>query len=134
MNLEVWQAVILAIITVTGSVLAARYAGKSSVKVKQLDVDGQAYLRAEGITANLIAQLTEAVQRVDKAREEDKLDYEVELAKRDKRLDDFEEKLRQVSNRNRVLESFVYIMLAILRRHDLIGEINQQDVPDGIRV
>jgi hypothetical protein len=133
-NLEVWQVAIAALITVCGSVLAARYAGKSSVKVKQLDVDGQAYLRAEGITANLIKQLTETVERVQQDREDDKREYEAELAKRDLRLDAFEKQLQQVSNRNRVLETFVYIMLAILRRHDLIGEINPQDVPDGIRV
>ena len=129
-----WQAVLIAIITVVGSVLAARYAGKSSVKVKELDVDGQAYLRAEGITANLINQLTESIKRIEQERADDKQEHKDELAKRDARLDEFEEKLREVSNRNHVLTTFIYVLVAILRRHGLIEEINPQDVPDGIRV
>lgn len=132
--IEPWQAILLAIITVTGSVIAARLAGKSAVRVKELDVDGQAYIRAEGITAGLIEQLTKQVARVEKAREDDNLEHAEELAKRDKRLDAFEEKLRDVINRNHALTTFIYVLVAILRRHDLLTEINQMDVPDGIRV
>lgn len=132
--IELWQLVIVAIITVAGSVTAARYAGKSSVKVKELDVDGQAYIRAEGITAGLIEQLTKEVKRIEQAREDDKKEHAEELAKRDVRLDTFEDKLREVINRNHALTTFVYILVAILRRHDLLAEINSQDVPDGIRV
>lgn len=132
--IEPWQAILIAIITVAGSALAARYAGKSSVKVKELDVDGQAYLRAEGITAGLIKQLTEQIERVEKAREEDKREHQEELAKRDERLDAFEKKLRALGDHNQALTNFVYIMLAILRRHNLISEVNPQDVPDGIRI
>lgn len=134
MTLELWHGIVLALITVAGSLGVAYYSSKSSVRVKQLDVDGQAYLRAEGITAGLIEQLTKQVDRVEKAREEDKKEHEDELAKRDKRLDSIEEKLRDVINRNHALTTFIYVLVAILRRHDLLTEINSQDVPDGIRV
>jgi hypothetical protein len=132
--IELWQAILIAIITIAGSITAAVVAGKSSVKVKQLDVDGQAYLRAEGITAGLIKQLTEQITRVENAREDDKREHQEELAKRDERLDAFEKKLRALGDHNQALTTFVYIMVAILRRHGLIGEINPQDVPDGIRI
>lgn len=134
MNIELWQAVLIALITIAGSIACARYAAKSSVKVKELDVDGQAYLRAEGITAGLIKQLTEQIERVEKNRDEDKLEHQSELAKRDERLDAFEKKLRALGDHNQALTTFAYIMVAILRRHSLIGEINPQDVPDGIRI
>lgn len=134
MNLELWQGIVLALISMVGSVLLARSSGKTSVKVKELDVDGQAYIRAEGITAGLIKQLTEQIDRVEQAREDDKAEHAEELAKRDKRLDAFEEKLREVINRNHALTTFIYVLVAILRRHDLLAEINSQDVPDGIRV
>jgi hypothetical protein len=51
MNIEPWQAILVAIITVAGSGAAARYAGRSSVKVKELDVDAAAYERAERINS-----------------------------------------------------------------------------------
>lgn len=134
MTLELWHGVLLALITVAGSLGVARYSGKSSVRVKELDVDGQAYLRANGITDGLIEQLRKQVDRVEKAREDDNAEHAEELAKRDKRLDAFEEKLRDVINRNHALTTFIYVLVAILRRHDLLAEINQTDVPDGIRV
>lgn len=55
--IELWQAVLLAVITVTGSIMAARYAGKSSVKVKELDVDAAAYERAERINTAAFLRL-----------------------------------------------------------------------------
>lgn len=134
MNLELWQAILIAVITVAGSVMAARYAGKSSVKVKELDVDGQAYLRAEGITAGLIEQLRKQVDDLQQDRINDKAEHKEQLAKRDQRLDDFEKKLKALGDHNQALTTFVYVVLAILRRHGLIGEINPQDVPDGIRI
>jgi hypothetical protein len=114
--------------------MAARYAGKSSVKVKELDVDGQAYLRAEGITAGLIEQLRKQLDDLQQDRLDDKAEHKEELAKRDERLDAFEKKLRALGDHNQALTTFVYVVLAILRRHGLIGEINPQDVPDGIRI
>ena len=127
MNIELWQAVVLALITVAGSIYAARLSAKSSVKVKELDVDGQAYLRAEGITANLIKQLEASIVRIEAARDEDNRDYET-------RLQAIEKRLGEVSRHNDALTTFVYILVAILRRHGLLEEINSQDVPDGIRV
>jgi hypothetical protein len=125
--IEPWQMILGAIITVIGSVLAARVAGRASVKVKELDVDGQAYLRAEGITANLIKQLEASIVRIEAARDEDNRDYET-------RLQAIEKRLGEVSRHNDALTTFVYILVAILRRHGLLEEINSQDVPDGIRV
>jgi hypothetical protein len=132
--IELWQAIVIAVITVAGSVMAARMSAKSSVRVKELDVDGQAYLRAEGITANLIKKLEDSIIRIEKARDDDNAEHQLELAKRDERLDAFEKKLRALGDHNQALTTFVYIMVAILRRHNLIGEINKQDVPEGIRI
>lgn len=134
MNLELWQALLIALITLVGSLYMARSAAKSSVRVKELDVDGQAYLRAEGITANLIKKLEDSIVRIEKARDDDNAEHQKELAKRDERLDAFEKKLRTLGDHNQALTTFVYVVLAILRRHNLIGEINPQDVPDGIRI
>jgi hypothetical protein len=140
-TVEPWQAILAAVIAILGPILAARYAARSAVKVKQLDVDGQAYLRAEGITAGLIEQLRKQVDdlqqdRLDDkaARDADKAEHQKELAKRDVRLDALEHKLRALGDHNQALTTFVYVVLAILRRHGLIGEINPQDVPDGIRI
>lgn len=55
--IELWQGALLAIITVGGSIMAARYAGKSSVKVKELDVEAGAYDRAERINAAAFIRL-----------------------------------------------------------------------------
>ena len=134
MTVEPWQAILLGVIAIIGPILAARYAARSAVKVKQLDVDGQAYLRAEGITAGLIEQLRKQLDDLQQDRLDDKAEHKEELAKRDQRLDDFEKKLRALGDHNQALTTFVYVVLAILRRHNLIGEINPQDVPDGIRI
>jgi len=61
--IELWQAVLLAIITVSGSVMVARYTGKSSVKVKELDVDAAAYERADKINAGAFQRLEAEVLR-----------------------------------------------------------------------
>lgn len=57
MNVEPWQAILLAIITAGGATWGARFAGKSSVKVKELDVDAAAYERAERINAAAFTRL-----------------------------------------------------------------------------
>ena len=49
--------IICAILTIIGSALAARIAGRSTEKVKELDVDAQAYLNAQVITDGLINNL-----------------------------------------------------------------------------
>lgn len=134
MTIELWHGILLALITIAGSIACARYAAKSSVKVKELDVDGQAYLRAEGITAGLIEQLRKQLDDLQQDRINDKAEHQEQLAKRDERLDAFEKKLRALGDHNQALTTFVYVVLAILRRHNLISEINPQDVPDGIRI
>jgi len=95
--IEAWQAILLAVITVSGSVFAARYAGKSSVKVKELDVDGQAYIRAEGITTGLIETLRKQIEDLNK------------------RLDDVEGEVREVRDHNNALIRYAYRLIDILR-------------------
>jgi glutathionyl-hydroquinone reductase len=93
--------------------------------------------RTKGLIDALRQQVNDLQQdRLDDkaSRDADKREHQDELAKRDARLDAFEEKLRAVSSHNHALTNFIYVMLAILRRHGLIGEINPQDVPDGIRI
>lgn len=60
--IELWQGVLLALITVGGSIMAARYAGKSSVKVKELDVDAAAYERAEKINVAAFSRIESEVK------------------------------------------------------------------------
>lgn len=57
MNIELWQGIVLAIISAGGVGFAARFAGKSSVKVKELDVDAAAYERAERINTAAFTRL-----------------------------------------------------------------------------
>jgi hypothetical protein len=49
--------IVCAFLTILGSGLAARIAGRSAEKVKELDVDAQAYLNAQVITDGLINNL-----------------------------------------------------------------------------
>jgi hypothetical protein len=56
-NIESWQAVLLAIIAAAATGFAARYTAKSSVKAKELDVDAAAYERAERINAAAFLRL-----------------------------------------------------------------------------
>ena len=55
--METWMGIVLAVVTVTGSVLAARIASRSSEKVKEMDVDASAYERAERINAAAFLRL-----------------------------------------------------------------------------
>lgn len=132
--MELWQGIILGLITVSGTVYAAYRTGKTTVKVKELDVDGQAFERAEGIYTGAIATLQGQLTALDNARKEDKLEYAKELAKRDTRLERVEQEIRDVRDRNNALVTFVYKMLAILRAHNLTDQINPHDVPDGIHI
>jgi len=52
----------------------------------------------------------------------------------DKRLDTAEKEIEQVRNYNNALITFLYKVIAILRRHDLTDEIDPKDVPDGIHL
>jgi hypothetical protein len=97
MTLDPIWALLGIALTVTGSILGARYAGKSSVKVKELDVDGQAYLRAEGITTGLIETLRKQIEDLNK------------------RLDDVEGEVREVRDHNNALIRYCYRLIDILR-------------------
>ncbi|UVF61148.1 membrane protein [Arthrobacter phage Aoka] len=132
--MEQWQAVILGLITLVGTVYGAYRAGKTTVKVKELDVDGQAFERAEGIYTGAIATLQKQLTDLDTARKEDKLEYAKELAKRDTRLERVEVEIREVRDRNNALVTFVYKVLAILRAHNLTDQIRPDDVPDDIHI
>jgi len=140
-NVEPWVAIVVGIISAIGIIAAAIYAGRSSVRVKQLDVDGQAYLRAKEITGGLIDQLREQLDdmQADRAadklsRAADKLEYAEQLKVRDERLDRLEKQFRVVSHHNESLTTFIYLVIAILRRHGLLDEIKAHEVPDGIRI
>jgi hypothetical protein len=54
---EIWIFIIGSLLTVFGSWLAARVAGKSSEKVAKVAADEGAYLRAEKIYESAIARL-----------------------------------------------------------------------------
>jgi exonuclease VII small subunit len=131
---EQWQAIILGCITLAGSVYGAYRAGKTTVKVKELDVDGKAFERAEQIYAGAIGTLQKQYSDLDTARKEDNVAHALELAKRDERLERVEKEVNKVRDQNNALVTFVYKMLAILRTHNLTDEINPLDVPDGIHI
>ncbi|CAH0296406.1 hypothetical protein SRABI26_04393 [Arthrobacter sp. Bi26] len=132
--MEQWQVIILGIITLIGSVYGAYKAGKTTVKVKELDVDGKAFERAEQIYAGAIGTLQKQYADLDTARKEDNVAHALELAKRDERLERVEKEVHKVRDQNNALVTFVYKMLAILRTHNLTDEISPLDVPDGIHI
>lgn len=60
MTFELWQTILMGIagiLTVVGSFYAARYTARSAVKVKELDVDGKAFERAEKIYTTSLDRL-----------------------------------------------------------------------------
>ena len=63
MNLEPWQGVLIGIVSTIGVIYAARFAGKSSVKVKSLDIDAAAYERADKINSAAFQRLEGEVTR-----------------------------------------------------------------------
>lgn len=73
MNWQLILTVSVGIVTVIGSVLAARYTGRSSVQVKEVEVEAAAYQRAEAINVALFERLESEVKKLstrDKEREE----------------------------------------------------------------
>jgi hypothetical protein len=122
MNVDPWIGVIGILITVAGSYGAARYAGKSSVKVKELDVDGQAYIRAEGITQGLIETLRKQIEDLQ-------LDRASDLA----RIEKIELEVREVRTHNNALIAYCYRLIEILRRHGHGDEIPTPP-PTGIHL
>ncbi|AYN58645.1 hypothetical protein QEO74_gp46 [Arthrobacter phage Nandita] len=133
MNVEPWMGVIGILITVAGSYGAARYAGKSSVKVKELDVDGQAYIRAQGINTEIVEALRQQIKDIEEDRKSDKAEYQEQLAKRDVRLDAVEREVREVRTHNNALIAYCYRLIEILRRHGHGHEIPTPP-PPGIHL
>lgn len=132
--LEIVGAIILGLITLAGTIYAAYKAGKTTLKVKELDVDGLAFERAEKIYAGAIGTLQRQYDDLEKQRSDDRAAHAAELAKRDERLDRVEKEVNKVRDQNNALVTFVYKMLAILRTHGLTDKINPLDVPDGIHI
>ena len=104
MTVDPWMTLTGIFITAVLSYAAARYAGKSSVKVKELDVDGQAYIRAEGITQGLIETLRKQIEDLQQDRASD-------LA----RIEKVELEVREVRDHNNALIRYCYRLVDILR-------------------
>lgn len=132
--MEPWLAITLGLITLAGSAYGAYRAGKTSVRVKEIEVDGQAYTRAEQIYAGAIGTLQQQYKDLEAQRKSDRAEHAEELKKRDERLDTVEKEVKKVRDQNNALVTFVYKMLAILRSHNLTHELNPLDVPEGIHV
>jgi exonuclease VII small subunit len=132
--MEWLPGIILGLITLAGTIYGSYRAGKTTVKVKELDVDGKAFERAEQIYAGAIATLQKQYADLDTARKEDNVSHALELAKRDERLERVEKEVNKVRDQNNALVTFVYKMLAILRSHDLTDQLDPMDVPDGIHI
>jgi hypothetical protein len=133
--MEPWVPYVLGTIaTVIIGGLTALFTYRSSVKVKKLDVDGEAYLRAKGITADLILELRQEIKDVANRRKEDKVDHDAEMAKRDLRLENVENEVRAVREHNNALTTFIYKLLAIFRQHNMLDQIDPLDVPEGIHL
>lgn len=131
--IEIWQGVVLALVAAAASLGGSWLAGRSSVRVKKIDVEGQAYLRAEGITAGLLTTLQNELSTVKEERKADKKEHEEELAKRDERLDRIEKEVAAVRDHNNALISFAYRLIALARKHGYDNEI-PKPTPAGIHL
>lgn len=84
METKDWLLIVGAVITFAGSILAARYAGRSSVKVAEIGADEGAFMRAKQIYEGAIAQLekerAEKENADQKERAEQRERFERELA------------------------------------------------------
>jgi predicted nucleic acid-binding Zn-ribbon protein len=58
--------VLVALISVGGSFLVARFTGKSTVKAAEVSADEDSYIRANEITTSLISQLRTELDRAQK--------------------------------------------------------------------
>jgi hypothetical protein len=95
--MEPWLIFIAGLVTVAGSYGAARYAGRAAVKVKELDVDGQAYIRAQDINAEIVKALRDQIKALDG------------------RLDSVEKEVKEVRGHNNELIRAYYRLVDILR-------------------
>lgn len=65
MTLQIWQMILIfagGLATVVGSFYAARYTARSAVRVKELDVDGKAFERAEKIYVTSLDRLSDELK------------------------------------------------------------------------
>lgn len=131
--MDPWLIFLAGLVTVAGSVLGARYASRASVKVKELDVAGQAYVQAQGINADIVRALQGRITDLEGDRKKDKAEHEAELAKRDVRLDALEREFREVRDHNNALITFAYKLIALARKHGYEGEI-PTPAPRGIHI
>lgn len=92
-----WLIFLAGLATVAGSILGARYAGRATVKVKELDVDGQAYIRAQGINAEIVEALRGQIKGLTE------------------RLDSVEKEVKEVRGHNNELIRAYYRLVDILR-------------------
>ena len=132
--MEWWQALLVGALTLAGTVYASYRASKATVRAKELDVDGQAFERAEGIYTGAIETLQKQYTDLNAARQADKIEHAKDLAIRDAKIERIERDVQEVRDRNNALVTFVYKMLAILRAHELTAKIDPADVPDGIHI
>ena len=104
MSIEPWMTLVGIFVTAILSYAAARYAGKASVKVKELDVAGQAYTQAEGITKGLIETLRKQIEDLQHDRASDL-----------ERIENIEREVREVRDHNNALIRYCYRLVDLLR-------------------
>lgn len=92
-----WMILLSGLGTAVVSILGARIAGRASVKVKELDVDGQAYIRAQGINEEIVTALREQIKDLSD------------------RLGSVEREVREVREHNNALTRYCYRLIDILR-------------------
>lgn len=95
--MDPWMMWLAALATVAGSYGAARYAGRATVKVKELDVAGQAYVQAQGINAEIVTALR------------------VQIKDLSDRLGSVEREVKEVREHNNALTRYCYRLIDILR-------------------
>jgi sensor histidine kinase YesM len=105
------------------TVIVARYSMRTTLKSKKLDVEAESYARADKMTADLLIRMREQINDLENGRKEDQ-----------SRISDVEHEVREVRNYNNQLITFIYKMIALVRRHELLAEIDPKDVPDGIHI
>lgn len=114
MSETVWLAVGGVLLSGLSAWFAAWFAGRSTVKVKQIDVEAAAYANANKINSDLFENLRQQI-----------VDLKGELEDRDKRMDKIEEQLQEVRGHNNALISFCYRLIAIIRKGG-----NETDIPN----
>lgn len=115
--------ILCGLITIIGSAIAARIAGRSAEKVKELDVDAQAYLNAQVITDGLINNL-----RTELGRAQTQIGELHETIKKERNENQtLKEQLRSleatVARMNERLREAGLQPLTTYHHHDQTGEI-----------